>query len=131
LVLQPGWQLYASFGLSLLDTRFQLAGWEGSDRFLGAPGSDGYYPAVRPSRAFGVIPMIAATAELLPGRLVLGAAVYVGNATGAKFDHDAVTRYHLIDGYVVAPQAVVAASYRLSDAISVGASVGVINVRVH
>lgn len=131
LVLQHGWQLYASFGLSLLDTQFQLAAWDGSERFLGAPGADGYYARVRPSRAYGVIPMLAATAEVLPGRLVLGAAVYVGNATGARFDDDAVTRYHLIDGYVVAPQAVVAASYRLSDAISVGASLGVINVRVH
>jgi long-subunit fatty acid transport protein len=132
LVLQHGWQLYASFGLSLLDTELQLAPWDQSDRFLGeAPGSDGYYAPVRPSRAFGVIPMLAATAEVLPDRLVLGAAVYVGNATGAAFDDSAVTRYHLINGYIVAPQAVVAAAYRLSDAISAGASVGAINVRVH
>src|SRR5512147_521796 len=86
LVLQPGWQLYASFGLSLLDTEFRLAPWDQSERFLGvSPESDGYYAAVQPSRALGVIPMIAATAEVLPGRLVLGAAVYVGNATGAAF----------------------------------------------
>ena len=31
---------------------------------------------------------------------------------------DAVTRYHLIDGYVVAPQAVLAAAYRISDALT-------------
>jgi long-subunit fatty acid transport protein len=86
---------------------------------------------VRPSRAYGVIPMLAATAELLPDRLVLGTAVYVGNATGAAFSADAVTRYHLIDAYVIAPQAVVSAAYRITSAISVGASVGVINVRVH
>jgi long-subunit fatty acid transport protein len=132
LVLQHGWQLYASLGLSLLDTELQLAPWDQSDRFLGAsPGGDGYYAPVRPSRAFGVIPMLAATAEILPDRLVLGAAVYVGNATGAAFDDSAVTRYHLIDAYVVAPQAVVAAAYRLGDAISAGASVGVIDVRIH
>jgi len=132
LVLQHGWQLYASFGLSLLDTELRLAPWDGSDRFLGvSPEGDGYYAPVKPSRAFGVIPMIAATAEILPGRLVLGAAVYVGNATGAAFDEAGVTRYHLIDGYVVAPQAVLAAAYRVSDAISVGASLGVINLRVH
>jgi long-subunit fatty acid transport protein len=132
LVLQHGWQLYASFGLSLLDTQFQLAPWDQSDRFLGvSPGSDGYYAPVRPSRAYGVIPMLAATAEIVPDRLVLGAAVYVGNATGAAFRASAVTRYHLIDAYVVAPQAVIAGAYRFSDAISVGASVGAINVRVH
>jgi len=132
LVLQHGWQLYASFGLSLLDTEFRLAPWDQSDRFLGvSAGSDGYYAPVRPTRALGVIPMIAATAEVLPGRLVLGAAAFVGNATGAAFDEAAVTHYHLIDGYVVAPQAVVAAAYRLSAAVTVGATLGVINLRVH
>ncbi len=64
-------------------------------------------------------------------RLVLGAGLFVANATGGAFDASAVTRYHLIDGYVVAPQAQVAAAYRLSDAISLGASLGVVNVRVH
>ncbi|HET7502660.1 MAG TPA: outer membrane protein transport protein [Kofleriaceae bacterium] len=132
LVLSRGWQLYASFGLSLLDTQIELAPWDGSDRFLAAtPGPDGYYAAVRPSRAFAVIPMLAATAEIIPGRLVLGAALYVGNATGAAFDDDAVTRYQLIDAYVVAPQAVIAAAYRVNEAISLGASLGVINVRIH
>lgn len=132
LVLQHGWQLYASFGVSLLDTEFQLAPWDRSDEFLGvSPGSDGYYAAVKPSRAFGVIPMIAATAEVMPDRLVLGVAVFVGNATGAAFEESAVTRYHLIDAYIVAPQAMIAAAYRFGDAISVGVSLGAVHVRVH
>jgi len=132
LVLQPGWQLYVSCGLSLLDTEFELAPWDRSDEFLGTTaGADGYYARVKPSRAFGVIPMLAVTGALLRDRLVLGAAVYIGNATGAAFDDHAVTRYHLIDGYVVAPQAVLAAAYRLHRTISVGASAGVINLRVH
>jgi long-chain fatty acid transport protein len=132
LILQHGWNVYASFGLSLLDTEFQLAPWAQSDHFLGVTaGADGYYKPVRPTRAYGVIPMIAATAEIIPDRLVLGAAVFVGNATGAKFAPNAVTRYHLIDAYIVAPQAVVAASYRLTDSLSVGASVGAIDVVVH
>ena len=131
LVLQHGWQLYASFGLSLLDAEFQLAPWQASDRLLGASAQDGYYPRVAPSRAFGVVPMLAVTAEVIPDRLVLGAAVYVGNATGAAFDASAVTRYHLIDAYIVAPQAVVAAAYRFSDAISLGAALGVIELRIH
>lgn len=132
LVLQHGWQIYASFGLSLLDTEFQLHSWDQSDHFLDTTaGADGYYARVKPSRAFGVIPMLAVTGELLPGRLVVGAAVYVGNATGAAFDDTAVTRFHLIDGYVVAPQAVLSGAYRIADALSLGASAGVINVRVH
>jgi len=132
LVLQHGVALYISMGLSLLDTEFRLQPWPESDRLLGAsPEADGYYAPVRPTRAMGVIPMLAATYEVLPGRLVAGAGVYVGNATGAAFDAEGVTRYHLIDGYVVAPQAVASAAYRLREAVSVGASAGVIHLRVH
>jgi long-subunit fatty acid transport protein len=132
LVLQPGLALYVSMGLSLLDTEFRLQPWPESDRLLGTgPEADGYYAPVRPSRAMGVIPMLAATYEVLPGRLVAGAALYVGNATGAAFEAGGVTRYHLIDGYVVAPQAALSAAYRLRDTLSVGASAGVLHLRVH
>jgi long-subunit fatty acid transport protein len=131
LVLQHGWGLYLSMGLSVLDTEFRLQPWPDSDRFLGAPDGDGYYPTVKPTRAMGVIPMLAATAELVPERLVVGAAVFVGNATGAAFGENDVTRYHLIDGYVVAPQAVASAAYRVLPSLALGASAGVINVRVH
>jgi long-subunit fatty acid transport protein len=132
LVLQRGWNIYASFGVSLLDTEFRLAPWPDSDRFLGmSPEGDGYYKPVQPTRAMGVIPMLAATAELVPDRFVAGAAIYVGNATGAAFEKDAVTRYHLVDGYVVAPQAVLGAAYRVHPTLSLGASVGVIHMRVH
>ena len=132
LVLQHGWHLYLSTGLVIVRSQFQLAPWDQSDRLLGATaGPDGYYAPIRPSRAMGAIPMLAVTGEILPGRLVLGAGLYVGNAQGAAFASDAVTRYHLIDGYVVAPQAVIAAAYRLGDAISVGGSVGVMNIRIH
>ncbi|HEU0035332.1 MAG TPA: outer membrane protein transport protein [Kofleriaceae bacterium] len=132
LVLQHGWNVYLSMGVSLLDTEFALQPWEGSDQFLGtSAGADGYYAPVKPTRAMGVIPMIAATAELIPDKLVAGAAIYVGNATGAQFDDDAVTRYHLIDGYIVAPQLAASASYRVHPTLAVGASIGVIDMRVH
>jgi len=131
LVLAPGWNVYVSGGLSLLSTEFQLAPWDQSDKFLGVqPEANGYYAPVKPTRALGVIPMIAASAEILPGKLYVGAAVYVGNATGAAFDEHAVTHYHLIDGYVVAPQGVLAAAYNFGS-FSLGASVGAVNVRVH
>jgi len=132
LVLQPGIDVYLSMGVSLLDAEFQLHPWTDSDRFISAqPGSDGYYAPVKPSRAFGVIPMLAVTAEILPGKLYAGAAVYVGNATGAAFDENAVTHYHLIDGYVVAPQAVGSVAYKFNDQLSLGLTAGVINLRVH
>lgn len=132
LSLQPGWNIYVSMGVALISTEFRLAPWDRSDEFLGAmPESDGYYAAIKPSRAMGVIPMLAVTGEILPGKLFMGAGLYVGNAQGAAFDKNDVTRYHLIDGYVIAPQAVIAVSYKINDQISVGGSVGVINMRVH
>ena len=131
LVLEDGWHVYVSVGLSLLNTQFSLKPWDQSDRFLGASaGSDGYYAPVKPSRAFGAIPMLAVTGHVRP-HLWLGAAVFVGNATGAAFDEHAVTRYHLIDGYVIAPQAVLGAAYRITDDLAVGATAGVVNIRVH
>lgn len=131
LVLEDGWHVYVSLGVSLLDTQFSLRPWDQSDRFLGAQaGADGYYAPVKPTRAFGVIPMIGVTGHIADNVWV-GGAVFVGNATGAQFDDDAVTRYHLIDGYVIAPQAVLAGAYRFSDALSLGATAGVVNIRVH
>ncbi|MDB4957988.1 MAG: hypothetical protein JWO36_5557 [Myxococcales bacterium] len=132
LVLEDGWHVYISAGLSLLSTQFELHQWDQSDRFLGTtPGADGYYGAVKPNRAFGVIPMIAAGGDVWNHKLYLGASLFVGNATGASFDEHSVARYHLIDGYVVAPQGVIGGAYRLRDDLSIGASVGVINLRVH
>jgi len=141
LALQPGFQLYVSMGLSLLDTEFRLRPWSdtitsdgttrSSDDFLGAmPDGEGYYGAVKPTRAMGVIPMIAATYEAIPGKLWLGAGVYVGSATGARFADDAVTRYHLLDGYIVAPQAVLSAAYQVTPTLALGVTAGVINMHV-
>ena len=131
LVLQDDWVVYVSAGVALLSTEFELAPWDQSDRFLGtSPTSTGYYAPVKPSRAFGVIPMIAVAGKLTD-KLHVGASVFVGNATGAAFGADAVTRYHLIDGYVIAPQAVVGAAYQVTPTLALGATVGVINFRVH
>jgi long-chain fatty acid transport protein len=132
LVLQPGWNIYLSMGLSIVNTEFELKPWDQSDRFLDAEANaNGYYSPVKPSRAMGVVPMLAATGEIIPGKLTLGAGLFVGNAQGAAFEDDAVTRYHLIDGYIVAPQAVIAAAYRINESISVGASAGVLHMRIH
>jgi len=132
LTLLSGVHVYASFGLSLLDTEFRVRPWADSDRFIDAPvDADGYYPTTRPTRAMGVIPMVVATAEILDDRLYGAASLYVSNATGAAFADDDVTRYHLIDGYVVSPLAQVSAAYRLAPTIAVGAGFGMMNVRIH
>lgn len=130
--LLPGWNLHVSFGLAVIRSEFQLQPWGDSNAYLGVePGADGYYRTVRPSRAAGVVPMIAATGEIVPDRLWLGAGVYVGNAQGAAFDREAVTRYHLIEGYVVAPQAVLTAAYKVTPTLSLGASAGLMHLRIH
>src|SRR5512141_3269909 len=67
LLLEHGWHLYLSTGFAVVRSEFQLHSWADSDRFLGTTaGADGYYAPVRPSRAFGVIPMLAVTGEILP-----------------------------------------------------------------
>jgi len=132
LALLPGTHLYISMGLSLLDTSFRLRPWQDSDRFIDQPvDADGYYPETAPSRAFGVLPMLVATTEVLPDRLYAGLALYVGNATGSAFPKDAPTRYHLIDGYVVAPLGSITAAYRVADWLAAGAGLGLMNVRIH
>ncbi len=132
LTLQHGWHLYLSRGVAVIRCEFQPHWGAESDRFLGVtPDSNGYYEPIKPTRAMGVIPMLALTGELIPNKLVMGAGLYVGNAQGAGFGENAVTRYHLIDGYVVAPQAVLAASYQVTDTLSLGASAGLLNLRIH
>ncbi len=132
LTLGHGWRAYVSLGLAKLSTEFQLRPWVDSELYLDDPvDGDGYYPAARPTRAAAVLPMIVVTKELVPDRWFAAAALYVPNATGAKFEDDAVTRYHLIDGYIVAPLFELSAAYRASEVWSFGASAGIMNVRLH
>lgn len=131
LTLDDRWRIYVSGGLSLLSTEFELQPWDRSNEFLGVmPETSGYYAPVKPSRAMGVVPMLAAGGRVRD-RLYMGASLYVGNATGAAFDENAVTHYHLIDGYVIAPQFMVTAAYKLRDDLSLAATAGVVNLRVH
>lgn len=137
LSLLDGVHVFAHAGVAMISTEFFLAPWDlrddgtyGSDEFLGqTAGADGYYDPIQPSRAMGVIPMIVATARLTP-KLVAAASVYVSNATGAAFDRDEVTQYHLISGYVVAPQANLSVAYQVHPKIAVGASIGVMYLKV-
>jgi long-subunit fatty acid transport protein len=131
LVLADEWRVYVSGGVSLLGTEFELSPWERSDEFLGTTAEgNGYYAPVKPSRAMGVIPMLAAGGRVW-NKLHAGASLFVGNATGAAFDENAVTHYHLIDGYIVAPQLQVTAAYELRDDLALAVTAGVIHMRVH
>lgn len=132
LSLLSGTRLYLSMGLAAIDSEFRLAPWPDSERFVEQDvEADGRYPTTEPSRAFGVIPMLVATTELIEDRLHVAGAMYVSNATGSAFDENAVTRYHLIDGYIVAPQVSVLASYKVHPTLAVAAGAGLMHIRVH
>ncbi len=132
LVLQHGLRVYLSAGLAMISTEFHLRPWEGSETYLDAPvDGDGYYPTTRPSRAMAVIPMLVATAEIIPDRWFGALSLYVANATGAAFERDDVTQYHLIDGYIVSPLLEASVAYKLGPRLALGAGLGIMNVRVH
>jgi long-subunit fatty acid transport protein len=132
LTMLPGVHVYSSFGLALLSTEFRVQPWADSERFIDDPvDAEGYYPVTRPTRAMGVIPMLVVTADVWKQRAFAAFSLYVPNATGAKFDPDSVTRYHLIDGYIVSPLASLSGAYRVGPRLSVGGGLGIMNVRVH
>ena len=131
LVLSDEWRLFVQGGIAFVSTEFELKPWDRSDEFLGAmPEASGYYKPVKPSRAMAAIPMIAAGGKIRD-KLYMGAMLYVGNATGAAFNKEDVTHYHLIDGYIIAPQLTVGAAYQINDKIAVGATAGLIYFKVH
>ena len=130
--LLPGTHVYVAGGLAMINTEFNVLPWDQSQKYIDdiSPGADGYYPVVKPTRAMAVLPMLAATFEVKPEKLWLGIGAFVGNATGAKFDRAAVTRYHLINGYIVAPQVSAAVAYKPRRDLTVAATLGVINFRI-
>jgi len=131
LVFADEWRLFVQAGVAFVSTEFELQPWDRSSEFLGVePEANGYYRPVKPSRAWAAIPMLAVGGKIAD-KLHIGATMYVGNATGARFEEDAVTHYHLIEGYIVAPQFTLGAAYQVNDTIAVGATAGLIYFKVH
>lgn len=127
LVLQSGTHVFVSLGGASLSTAFRIKPWAHSDEFIDAPvDSEGYYPTTKPSLSYGAIPMIVGTHEVLPGKLFVGLSLYVLNAIGSKFDEGEVSRYHLIEGYIVAPVLSATVAYNVNDWLAVGASAGLL-----
>jgi long-chain fatty acid transport protein len=132
LALQPGTHVYVSFGVALPTSSFRLRPWPGSDRFITTPAlADGYYPESRPTSAFGVVPMIVATTNVLSDKLWAALSFYVPNAVGGAFGADDVTRYHLLSSYAVAGYGGLSVAWRIGPMLSVGASLGVLYVTAH
>jgi long-subunit fatty acid transport protein len=132
LTLLDGARLYVAFGFCLLDMKFRLRPWAGSDRYLQAPvDGAGYYPAAKPTQTFGVMPMVVGTVPLGTPRLVGALGFYMPGATGAVFDADGVTRFHVIKTYILAPLGSVSLAWRALPWLSLGASVGAFYVRIY
>ena len=139
LTLQHGTHVFIAMGYADIGTSFNLHPWDQqpdgsyrSNTYLGAtPGANGYYAPVQPSSSIGVIPIIAISTEVIPDKLWIAASTYVSNATGASFSQSDVTRYNLIDGYVIAPQAGISAAYKVNDKLSIGASIAAMDIIVH
>lgn len=131
LALLTGTRLAVSIGGAAIRTRFRLAAWpDSSELLMVEPNEDGYYAPVGPNRAAAAVPFVAATAELWRGRVFAAVSAHVSNATGSAFDSDAVTRYHLIEGYLIVPVASVSLAYRFGDRGSVGLTAGRANPRL-
>ena len=132
LTLLDGARLYVAFGFCLLDMKFRLRPWAGSDGYIQAPvDASGYYPAAKPTQTFGVMPMVVGTVPLGTPRLVGALGFYMPGATGAVFDAEGITRYHVIKTYILAPLGSVSLAWRALPWLSVGASIGAFYVRIY
>ena len=129
LTLQQGTRLYLSVGYVMLNTSIHLQPWQGSDKYLTEPVTDGFYPETSPS-TFAAIPMLVLSSNLWSDKLVGALSFYVPNAAGASFPADSVARYHLVDSYIVAGFATLSLAYQPLDWLSVGAGVSLVYVRI-
>jgi long-subunit fatty acid transport protein len=140
LSMLDGTHFYVSMGGAAIGTEFRIRPWGPDDpdtgepesnAYVGAPvDADGYYPATSPERSFAVLPMLVAVHEILPEELWGAVSIYPVNATGAKFADSAVTRYHLKDGYIVAPVLSLSAAYKPLPWLSIGGSAGLMYLKL-
>ncbi len=83
---------------------------------------------IEPTLSVGVIPFIAVTSDLGLEKLRLGFALYAPNAYGEAMPEDEPVRYHAIQALFVASRATLAAAYEVTDRLSIGASISLLNV---
>ena len=130
LTLNTGVNIYLNVGISLVNMELKMRPWQGSDKYISEPvDADGYYPAFKPSRAFGVIPMLVASTNIFSDKLVLALGFYVPNAVGAAFEEESVVRYHLVDSYYVTGAGSVALAYQPTPWLAVGITGSVLYMR--
>ncbi len=132
LTLQKGTHVFLSWTSVFLNTNIRLRPWKGSEKYIteAKPDAEGYFPSTSPS-TFAAIPMIVARTNLFSDRLVGAVSIYVPNAAGAKFGAENVTRYHLIDSYIIAAFATLSAAYQVTDWLSVGGGMSLVYVKLY
>ena len=131
LTLQKGTHVFLCWTSVFLNTNIRLRPWKGAEKYITQkPDSEGYYPSSSPS-TFAAIPMIVARTNLFSDKLVGALSIYVPNAAGAKFGAENVTRYHLIDSYIIAAFATLSAAYQVTDWLSVGGGMSLVYVKLY
>ena len=131
LTLQQGTHVFVSWTSVFLNTDIRLRPWKGSKKYIKEvePDGEGYYPSTSPS-TFAAIPMLVVRTNLFSPKLVGALSIYVPNAAGATFGAENVTRYHLIDSYVIAGFATLSAAYQVTPWLSVGGGMSLVYVKL-
>ena len=131
LTLQKGTHVFVCWTSVFINTNLRLRPWKGSEKYItdAKPDSEGYFPSTSPS-TFAAIPMIVVRSNIFSEKLVGALSIYVPNAAGAKFGEENVTRYHLIDSYIIAAFATLSAAYQVTPWLSVGGGVSLVYVKL-
>jgi long-chain fatty acid transport protein len=85
---------------------------------------------IEPDWNIGFLPFLGATTDFGTERFRMGFAIYAPNAYGAKLPEDSPTRYHATEALFLASRATLAAAYRLTDELTIGASADLIYVHL-
>ena len=119
LVLQRGTRLYHSQTWSYIDIGVRLYDSQGVLR----PEEE-----MTPTFNMGVIPFFGVASDLGTERLQVGLGLYAPNAYGARLDADDPIRYHAVDALFIASQASAAVAFKVSERLSLAASVSLVYV---
>ena len=119
LTLLEGTQFYHSQSWFVIDMGFRMYDSEGVLR----PDHE-----IRPTINIGAIPFLGLSTDFGVKGLAVGFAVYAPNTYGAALPEDEPTRYHVTSALFIASRATLAAAYDVTQHLSLGLSVSLINV---
>ncbi|MBN2055645.1 outer membrane protein transport protein [bacterium] len=114
---QNGTQLYMCTQMTHVETRVRMR--QDDDSLSGI---------IDPELSDGAAPFIGMTSDFGLERWTFGTALYFPNLYGVALPEDAVSRYHVYRALFASGYLTTAASYHVSDSISIGASASYIYV---